>query len=693
MKKVLVLLHLLYSSFLLAGTITCSTSTFPTFGNVYPSHSSTSLRYTVSGAALTSPLIITAPNGFEVSLTYGFGYSKSLTIIPISGNITTTNVFVRFSPSSTGAASGSLINSSVGSTSVNIAVSGNCIAWAIPANYYSTVNTQRNAALKTVLYNRISTGTTSLSYTPGVWNAFATTDVQPNGKVWDPYSTRFEMASPYEFTLGTDQDAGSGGSSEGDKYNREHSFPQSWFATASPMVSDVHHVFATDKFVNAQRGDLPYGTVSVPNWTSLLGGKRGPSSASGYTGTVFEPVDEYKGDIARAQLYMATRYENLVAGWQNNATANNVLAGNIFPAYDAWYVNLLLSWHNLDPVSDKEIKRNNAIYALQNNRNPFVDSPQFVQRIWGGSLPTEPTLNASNLLVTQNGNTGLTLNWKSGNGQRRLVLMRAVSPVNALPQDTFHYIANANLLSAPQIGNGNYIVYNGTGSSVSITNLNQGTTYHFAIIEYNGWYTSTNYFTSSYFTSNANTLPVEWISFHASLKENQEVLLTWSTASEFNNEKFEVEYSADGLAFVKIGEVPGKRNSHQLNHYRFTSPTNHISGDAFFRLKQVDVDGTFDYSEIRMIAMPLSIKQSAIAIHPNPFTGQITLAINNLKGAFVFIQLQNLNGQTIVYDKEYLSDAQTVLHFDWNNLNNGVYFLTIRQEDSGECIHHKLVKY
>lgn len=692
MKKVLVLLYLLYSSFLYAGTITCSTSTLPTFGNVYPFHSSTSLRYTVSGSALTSPLVITAPNGFEVSLTYGFGYSKSLTINPISGSITTTNVFVRFSPLATGAASGSVVNSSVGSSSVNIAVSGNGIAWAIPANYYSTVNNQRNAVLKTVLYNRISSGTNSLSYTPGVWNAYATTDVQPNGKVWDIYATRLEAASPYEYTFVTDQCGNY--SVEGDCFNREHTFPQSWFNSVTPMQTDLHHLIASDGKVNGERANYPFGNVTTASYTSLSGNKRGTGNTNfGYNGIVFEITDEYKGDIARAQLYMATRYENLISGWQNNGNANDVLAGNSYPAYDAWYANLLLQWHNLDPVSDKEIKRNNAIYALQNNRNPFVDSPQFVQRIWGGTLPAEPTLSASNLLVTQNGNTGLTLNWKSGNGQRRLVVMRAVSAVNALPQDTFHYIANANLLSAPQLGNGNYIVYNGTGSSVSVTNLNQGTTYHFAIIEYNGWYTSTNYLTSSYFTSSANTLPVEWISFHASLQENLEVLLTWATAAEFNNDKFEVEYSADGLTFIKIGEVPGKLNSLQLNHYRFTSPVHHLSGIAYFRLKQVDIDGTFDYSEVRTIELPLSIKQSSIEMYPNPFAGQMTLTINNLKGAFVFVQLQNLNGQTIVYDKKYLPDAQTVLHFDWNNLVNGVYFLTIRQEDSGECIHHKLIKY
>lgn len=286
--RILLLAFLLITSVSKAGTITTNVTSFPSFGNVYSYHSSTSFFYNVSGSSLTSNLTINAPENFEISLNYAYGYSSNLTLIPVSGSIALTKIHVRFSPSIIGASSGQVSNVSVGSTTKNISVMGTCIAWAIPANYYSTINTQRNAALKTALYNKIL-GHTSVSYTPGVWNAYATTDVQPSGKIWDVYSTRFDAISPYEYTLSTNQCGNY--SNESDCYNREHSFPQSWFDELLPMKTDIHHVFASDGKVNGMRSNYPFGNVSSATFTSLYGGKLGTGSNFGYTGTVFEPID------------------------------------------------------------------------------------------------------------------------------------------------------------------------------------------------------------------------------------------------------------------------------------------------------------------------------------------------------------------------------------------------------------------
>lgn len=688
MKFLSVLTLLLFSIKLWAGTIICNVSSLPNFGNVYPFHSSTSQRYIVSGSALSSNLLITANNGFEVSLTYTHGYSRSITLVPISGSIANTTIFVRFSPSSTGSAAGNIVNSSVGSTSQNVAVNGTCIAWAIPASYYSTINTQRGATLKTALYTKISTGTTALSYTPGVWNAFATTDIQPNGKIWDIYSTRFDVNSPYEYTLSTDQ-CGSY-SVEGDCYNREHTFPQSWFNSVSPMTTDVHHVMASDGKVNGERNNWPFGNVTSVAYTSLYGGKRGTGTTNyGYIGTVFEPINEYKGDIARAQLYMATRYENVIAGWQSNGNANDVLAGNSFPAYDNWYIQLLLSWHNLDPVSDKEIKRNNAIYNLQNNRNPYVDSPQFVQRIWGGSLPSEPTINASNLTITNVNNTSVTLNWTSGNGQRRIVLVRAAAAVNALPIDTFHYSANSNISSAMQIGSGNFIVYNGTGSSVTISNLAQGTLYHYAIIEYNGWYTTTNYLTSSYLTSSSTTLPVTWLSFDVHLIDHK-INLQWRTANELNNDLFEVERSENGIEFEKIGTVNGNGNTQSVSTYLFVDDYLQQAEKTilYYRIKQVDYDGKFDYSEIKTINLIVSRKQESVQLSPNPvreITTLVGLAANDRYSAKVF----TADGILVIMQNNISASNPDI---NCSHLHAGLYFIEICNLTTSEKLIKKLIK-
>jgi endonuclease I len=256
----------------------------------------------------------------------------------------------------------------------------------IPPGYYNAATGLTCGALKTALYTITSTGAVQLTYTPGVWDAFQQTDKRRNDAntadiVWDMYSDNPTGAEPYTFTFVTNQCGNY--SVEGDCYNREHSFPQSWFVGGTyPMYSDINHLFPTDGKVNGIRGNFPFGETTSPTTTTLNGGKLGPSSSPGYAGTVFEPIDTYKGDFARATLYMVTRYENAVAGWQTNGTADVILNGTAYPALDDWAINLLLKWHNQDPVSPKEIERNNAVYAIQNNRNPFIDHPEYVAAIW-----------------------------------------------------------------------------------------------------------------------------------------------------------------------------------------------------------------------------------------------------------------------------------------------------------------------
>ena len=257
---------------------------------------------------------------------------------------------------------------------------------SIPTGYYSTANGLCGETLKTALYNIIK-GHTSVSYAT-LWTSFKTTDANSNGKVWDMYSN-------VAFTFTSDQ-CGSY-SAEGDCYNREHSFPKSWFNEATPMYTDLNHLIPTDGYVNGRRSNYPFGEVSSPTYTSGNGSKLGPCSYSGYTGTVFEPVDEYKGDFARIYFYMVTRYENLVASWESNSTeVDAILDGTSYPCFETWFKNMLLEWNAQDPVSAKEIARNDAVYAIQKNRNPFIDHPEYVDAIWGsGCSTTTPTVTLS----------------------------------------------------------------------------------------------------------------------------------------------------------------------------------------------------------------------------------------------------------------------------------------------------------
>lgn len=694
-------LFLLSVAQLFAGTITTTVSTLPGFGNVYPFFSSTSLRYAVAGTALSSNLIVTADNGFEVSTTYGVGYSKSLTLTPVSGTISSTTIFVRFSPSAVGSASGNIVNSSTGSTTQNVAVIGTCITSAIPAGYYSTVNTQTGAALKTVLYTKIL-GHTDIPYGSGttctncVWGAFQTTDVQPNGKVWDIYSTRFDQASPYEYTMRTSQ-CGTY-SNEGDCYNREHSFPKSWFNDALPMHDDLFHLIASDGKVNGMRNNYPYGNVTSATYTSLYGGKLGTGTTNyGYTGIVFEPIDEYKGDFARGYFYMATRYENLIAGWTVNTGANDVLDGTSYPCYDLWQLSILRDWNNLDPVSDKEIKRNNAIYALQNNRNPFIDSPQFAHRVWSGNIPAKPTISASNFSVTNNSNTNITLNWKSGNGNRRIVLLKAGSAVNSFPLDSNFYTANADLSVAPQLGSGNYIVYNGTGSNITLSNLVQGTTYHFAVIEYNGWYSTSNYQTTGILTSTSTTLPVEFLSFSALLQDDEQVLLNWATASEQNNDHFTIERSIDTKQWETIGNIKGSGNSQQTKNYQFlddqTQSTNQLINQftIYYRLKQTDFDGSSSYSKTASVHIGQNILDQ-VSISPNPFNAILRISYQTPAEGELIYSIKNLIGESYV-DKKIVLQQNSEQQLEIGGLDQlpaGVYVLQLQY--AAKRYHYKIIK-
>ncbi len=242
--------------------------------------------------------------------------------------------------------------------------------------YYQKANGYKGSALKTklcgIIYNR-----TEKSY-DYLWTAFRATDKRSDGYVWDMYS------DITNFTFGTDQ-AGNY-KKEGDVYNREHSFPKSWFGgEVMPMYSDLHHMYPTDGYVNNMRGNLPFGKVSNPTYSSSGGfSKVGPCSYSGYTGKVFEPNDEYKGDFARTYFYMVTCYEEKLADWYSkNSESRATIDGSTYPAFQSWQLNMLMEWAANDPVSEKEINRNKAVYGIQNNRNPFIDYPGLEQYIWG----------------------------------------------------------------------------------------------------------------------------------------------------------------------------------------------------------------------------------------------------------------------------------------------------------------------
>jgi endonuclease I len=253
---------------------------------------------------------------------------------------------------------------------------------APPVGYYSSA-TGSGYTLKTQLFNIISANTVDFGY-GGLYDTYLTSDrdyyYENDGSLLDMY-TENPTGTECFFTYGTNQDDGTSGTAECQKYNREHIIPQSVFGSATPMYSDAHFVVPSDKYVNGQRGNFPFGKVNAATNTYTNGTKKGNNLNSGYSAgyssTVFEPINEFKGDIARMYFYFITRYESQVSGWSYamfNGTTNQALNNT--------FLNILLTWHLQDPVSQRELDRNDAIYARQNNRNPYIDHPEYVCHIY-----------------------------------------------------------------------------------------------------------------------------------------------------------------------------------------------------------------------------------------------------------------------------------------------------------------------
>ena len=259
----------------------------------------------------------------------------------------------------------------------------------IPPGYYDPANGKTGVALEAALHNIIK-GHTVVSYSsiPGF---FPATDAKPGSVVWDMYSDVPGGTPPYVYHYNMGQECGNY-SGEGDCYNREHSWPKSWFNDVPPMNSDMFHIYPTDGYVNGKRNNYPYGTVSSASWTSQNGCKLGTCTWPGYSGTVFEPLDEYKGDFARTYFYMSTRYYTEDASWNVTDMTNK-------SQLQPWALQMMLHWCSVDPVSTKEVSRNNAVYGIQHNRNPFIDHPEFASLIWGNPVGTAD-LNANTYQLT-----------------------------------------------------------------------------------------------------------------------------------------------------------------------------------------------------------------------------------------------------------------------------------------------------
>lgn len=290
--------------------------------------------------------------------------------------------------------------------------------YAVTPTYYNAVDGKSGKNLFDAVHTVAKTGYKGLTY-DGLWTAYCAIDLNSSDKVWDMYSN----ATAY--TCGGSAQ-GASYSKEGDSYNREHSIPKSWFGSSTSKTTpgtDLFHVVPTDGYVNNRRSNYAFGEVESATYTSNSGCKlgspksisisnsilnaSGSSSQSCSTSKVFEPMDEYKGDFARGYFGTMIKWAN--GDYQTFTTGDGAAIFNT--AYDAAHyygltgygVALLLKWHREDPVSQKEVERNDGIQSQQGNRNPFIDYPELVEYIWGEH--SGETVTLSSLTPTFSGYT------------------------------------------------------------------------------------------------------------------------------------------------------------------------------------------------------------------------------------------------------------------------------------------------
>jgi len=279
----------------------------------------------------------------------------------------------------------------------------------IPQGYYDSAEGLQGYALKTALFNIIRDfNVQSYSSMAGLYrmnssiNGFKDLYYENDQTVLDIYSENPDGSDPYNYD--PNDPMGGSSASEGLGFNREHIIPQSYFDEQLPMRNDVFHVWPVDGKVNGWRSNFPHGTVANANQaqpcnsgaTNLPCKSQNGSLVGKYTKNlfinVFEPIDEFKGDVARAYFYFATCYQDRMNNFYNtsNAAVGAMFDGSNDHVFDDDFLETLIEWHIMDPVSQREQDINNLIYQYhQGNRNPFIDHPEYVYKIWAPDMNVE----------------------------------------------------------------------------------------------------------------------------------------------------------------------------------------------------------------------------------------------------------------------------------------------------------------
>lgn len=257
--------------------------------------------------------------------------------------------------------------------------------WAvIPPGYYNRAEGLKERRLKTALHLIIKDATVLKYGGQGegyTWQGFTRTDMAADNKVLDRYSNTIREFNGIKAVAGM---------------NIEHAFANSWWGKIENQAfKDLHHLYPSDGSANIKKSNHPIGVVDGEGAYDNGMIRVGQSSSRGEIMTAWEPADRYKGDFARTYLYMATCYEDFAELWQGDGL-KYLLESNTYPVFQEWAYKLLLKWCKEDPVDELERTRNEAVYEIQGNRNPFIDYPELAEYIWGDKTSTAFYTNPDN---------------------------------------------------------------------------------------------------------------------------------------------------------------------------------------------------------------------------------------------------------------------------------------------------------
>lgn len=383
------------------------------------------------------------------------------------------------------------------------------------------------------------------------------------------------------------------------------------------------------------------------------------------------------GDVdgdGKADLLVTNQSSNSISVYKNNSTSGTItLTTPVNIAHAGGPISLVLGDMNNDSRPDLVVANNtgNSVSVLLNN-----------------TVAPSPTTASTNLVLSAITANSITLNWNNGNGSRRIVVARASSAVNAQPIDGAEYTANSIFGNGTMIGTNNFVVYNGIGSSVTVTGLNANTNYIFTVYEFNGTGGAINYLTTPNLSNNGTTVPVQLVSFQAKYTEGN-VVLNWVTASELNNSGFIIERSLDNKIWAPINFIKGKGTSNQSNAYTYydNEVAQYGVNEIYYRLIQQDYDGKEETLPTRVVNLNGIDAPVNISVMPNPAQSNIIITTGLHTETLSSFIITNMIGNTVLEGALNQSD---VAQLDISTLFAGTYHLKITTNSGVKVI--KVVK-